>query len=61
MRPVPIIALFCSFLVSCLSGMLLRHFLIDFDVVPVAPVVTGVTFVFYILHALYFFCMVFMS
>jgi len=46
MCPVPNMAVFCSFLVSCLSGMFLRHFLNDFDVVPVAPVVTGVTFVF---------------
>jgi hypothetical protein len=44
-RPVSNMAVFCNFLVSYLSGMLLRHFLNDSDV-PVAPVVTGVTFVF---------------
>jgi hypothetical protein len=46
MRPVPNIPLFCSFLVSCLSHMLLRHSLNYSDVVPVAPVGTGATFVF---------------
>jgi hypothetical protein len=60
MCPVPNMAVFCSFLVLCLSGMLLRHFLNDFDVFPLAPIITGDT-CFYILHALHFFCMVFIS
>jgi len=35
--------------------MLLKHFLNDFDVVPVAPVVTGVTFVFtFYMHCISF-------
>ena len=31
-------------------------FLNDFEIVPVAPVFTGITFCFYISHALYFYC-----
>jgi len=33
--------------------MLLKYFLNDFEIVPVAPIITGITFVFYIPHALY--------
>jgi hypothetical protein len=39
--------------------MLLTYFLNDFEMVPVAPIITGITFVFYIPHALYFYCRVF--
>lgn len=44
--PVLNMAVFCTSFVSCLSGMLLRHFVNDFEVVPVAPVVAAVNFVF---------------
>ena len=40
-------------------GMMLTYFLNDFEIVQVAPIITGITFVFYILHALYFYCKVF--
>jgi hypothetical protein len=36
------IAVFCSFFISCFPGMLLRYYLSDFDMVPVAPVITGI-------------------
>ena len=39
-------AVFCSSLTSCLPGMLLTYFLNDFEIVPVAPIITGVTFAF---------------
>ena len=39
-------AVFCSYLISCFSDMLLRYFVNDLEMVPVAPVVTGITFVF---------------
>jgi hypothetical protein len=32
----------------------------DFEIVPVAPIITGVAFVFYIPHALYFYFKVFL-
>ena len=35
-----------SSLISGLSGILLRYFLNDYGMVPVAPVITGITFVF---------------
>ena len=46
MRAVLNVAVFCSSLSSCFPGMLLRYFLIDFDMVPAAPVITGIVFVF---------------
>ena len=46
MCAVPNMDVFCSSLTSCFPGMLLTHFLNDFEIVPVAPVVTGITFVF---------------
>ena len=45
MCAVPNMAVFCSSLTSCFPGMLLTYFLIDFEIVPVAPVITGITFV----------------
>jgi hypothetical protein len=33
-------AVFCSFLIPCLPGMLFRYFLNDFEVVLFAPLVT---------------------
>jgi hypothetical protein len=52
---VPSTAVFCSSLISYFPGTLLKYFLKDFEMVPVTPVITGVTFVFYIPHALYLF------
>ena len=42
----PIMTVFCSSLTSCFPGMLLTYFLNDFQGVPVAPIITGITFVF---------------
>jgi hypothetical protein len=39
-------AVLCSSLMSCFGGTLLRYFLNDLQIVPVAPVITGITFVF---------------
>ena len=39
-------AVFCSSLTSCFPGMLLTYFLNDFEIVPVAPIITGITFVY---------------
>ena len=46
MCAVPNKAVFCSSLTSCFPGMLLTYFLNDFEIVPVAPIITGTTFVF---------------
>ena len=45
MRAVPNMAVFCSSLTSCFPGMLLTYFLNVFEIVPVAPIITGITFV----------------
>jgi hypothetical protein len=37
---------FCSTLISYFPGMVLRYCRSDFEMVPVAPVVTGITFAF---------------
>jgi len=39
-------AVFWSSLTSCFPGMLLTYFLNGFEIVPVAPIITGITFVF---------------
>jgi hypothetical protein len=49
MCAVPNMAVFCSSLTSCFPGMLLAYFLSDFEIVPVAPIITGITFVFALL------------
>ena len=54
-RAVPSISVFCSSLTSCFPGMLLTYFLNVFEIVPFAPIITGITFFFYIPHALYFY------
>ena len=41
---VPNMAVFCS-LTSCFPGMMLTDFLSGFEIVPVAPVIIGITFV----------------
>ena len=43
---VPNMAVFCSSLTSCFPCMLLMYFLNDSEIVPVAPIITGITFVF---------------
>jgi hypothetical protein len=57
-------AVFCSSLTSWFPGMLLTYFLNDFEIVPVAPIITGITFVFtfhmyyystFTLHMYYFY------
>ena len=35
---------FCSSLISCFPGVLFRYCLSDFEMVPVAPIITGITF-----------------
>ena len=37
---------FLEFLDLCFPGMLLTYFLNDFEIVPVAPIIIGITFVF---------------
>ena len=59
MCALPNMAVSWSFLTSCFPGMLITYFLNDFEIVPVAPIITGITFWFYIPHALYFYCKVF--
>ena len=46
MCAVPNVAVFCSSLTSCFPGVLIMYFLHDFEIVPVAPIITGITFVF---------------
>ena len=46
MCAVPNMAVFWSSLTSCFPGMLLTYFLNDFEIVPVAPIITGIAFVF---------------
>ena len=45
MCAVPNMAVSCSFLISYSPGMLLTYFLNDFEIVPIAPIITGITFV----------------
>ena len=56
---VPNMAVFWSSLTSCFPGMLLTYFLNDFEIVPVAPIITGYHLCFYIPHTMYFYCKVF--
>ena len=46
MCAVPNMAVFCSSLTLWVPGMLLTCFLNDFEMVPVAPIITGITFVY---------------
>ena len=46
MCAVPSMAVFCSSLTSWFPGMLLTYFLNVFEIVPVATIITGITFVF---------------
>jgi len=38
--------LFCSSLISCFPGMLLRYYLSDFELGPLSSFITGITFAF---------------
>ena len=49
MCAVPNMAVFCSSLTSCFPGMLLTYCLIDFEMVPVAPISTGVIIIIIII------------
>jgi hypothetical protein len=46
MGAVPNMAVFCSSLISCVPVMFLMYYLSDCEMVRVAPVITGITFVF---------------
>ena len=46
MCAVPNMAVFCSSFTSWFPGMLLMYFLNDFEMVPVATIITGITLVF---------------
>jgi hypothetical protein len=52
---VPSTAVFCSSLISCFPGTLLKYFLKDFEMVPVAPIITGVTCVYYYYYYYYYY------
>ena len=43
---VPNMAVFWSSLTSCFPGMVFKYFLNDFEIDPVAPIITGITFGF---------------
>jgi hypothetical protein len=49
MCEVPNMAVFCCSLISWFPGMLLTYFLNDFEMVPVAPIITGTTSVLLLL------------
>jgi uncharacterized membrane protein len=55
MCAVPNMAVFCSSLTSWFPGMVLTYFLIDFQVVPVAPVITGITLIFTYYYYYYYY------
>ena len=59
MCAMPNMAVFCSSLTSWFPGMSFTYFLNDLEMVPVAPIITRITTCFYIPHALYFCCEVF--
>ena len=46
---VPSVSVFFSSLILCFPGMLLRYCLFDLEMVTVAPIVTGIAFVFILL------------
>ena len=46
MCAVPNMAVFCSSITSWFPGMSLTYFLNDLEMVPVAPIITGITLVF---------------
>jgi hypothetical protein len=56
---LPNMSVFCSSLTSWFPGMSLTYFLNDLEMVQVALIIIGITLYFYISHALYFYCKVF--
>ena len=48
---VPNMAVFWSYLTSCFPGMLLTYFLNDFEIVPVAPIITNITLLLLLLFS----------
>ena len=44
---LPNMAVFRSSLTSYFPGILLMYFLNDFEIVPVAPIIIGITFIFH--------------
>jgi len=56
MFAVPHVPVFCSSLMSRLPVTLLRYFLNDVEMVPVAALITGITFAFTFPHALNLYC-----
>jgi hypothetical protein len=55
MCAVPNMAVFCSSLISCCPGMLLRHCLSDFEMAPVAPIIYWYHFCFHIPNYYYYY------
>ena len=45
-RVMPNMTVSCSSLMSCFPGIMIRYILNDFVMVPLSPVLTGITFVF---------------
>jgi hypothetical protein len=43
---VPKMAAFCTFLISWYPYMLIRYFMKCFEMIPFAPIITGIAFVF---------------
>ena len=54
MCAVPNMYVFCSSLTSCFSGMLHTYFLNYFEIVPVAPIITGIIIVYYYYYYYYY-------
>ena len=52
---VPSMAVFCSSFTSWFPGMLFTYFLNDFQMVPVAPIITGITLVYYYYYYYYYY------
>ena len=55
MCAVPNMAVFCSSLTSWFPGMSLTYFLNDLEMVPVAPIFTGITLVYYYYYYYYYY------
>ena len=58
MCTVPNMTVFWSSLTSCFPGMLLTHFPNDFEIVPVAAIITGIIIIIpFFLLLLFLFCL----
>jgi uncharacterized membrane protein len=55
MWAVPDMAVFCSSLILWFPGIVLTYFLNDFEMVPVAPIITGITLVFTYYYYYYYY------